>query len=146
MEVTLRAPPGLIARGDARALEAMSSARVSAFEMAVATSCVNSAMRDSVSIASGSGCTDATTITPHRRPVGHDWTAGGRANSELTQELREGSGRIRVAVDARRSLGTKDARDDVLPLDFQAGADGDVDVGQAPGRDDRSCSVSLIAQ
>src|SRR5437764_6477459 len=51
-----------------RAREAVSSVRASAFAMAVATSSAKSAMRDSVSVGSGSGCLEETDIPPHRRP------------------------------------------------------------------------------
>jgi hypothetical protein len=51
-----------------RAREAISSALLSAFAMAVATSVVNSARRNSVSGGSGSGLVDPAAITPQRRP------------------------------------------------------------------------------
>ena len=51
-----------------RARDAVSSARLSAFAIAVATSSVNSARRDSIPAGIGSDFVDPAAITPQRRP------------------------------------------------------------------------------
>ncbi len=121
-----------------------SSARLSAFAIAVASSSVNEARRASTSGGSTCPSSEPMTVTPHRRPS----TTIGVPIDERMPRSRAASadrpGSVAIAVDAGRKTGPGDNRADVFTPEWQTGTNWQ---DATPPRDRDECDgvVELVA-